>query len=139
MSAIQQINMDKRLFSCGVFIDLKKAFDTIDPNILLHKLEYYGFCGKINRWFLSYLQDRTQTTQIGPHVFSRIDVTYGVPQGSVLQSWSKDFGTPVKFNRKVENLLYLLPSLYEQHVFFFRCRFRFPPFPQTILKHSCDR
>ena len=38
-----QTNMDKRLFSCGVFIDLKKA---VDHNTFLHKLEYYGFRGR---------------------------------------------------------------------------------------------
>ena len=60
-----QTNMDKRLFSCGVFIDLKKAFDTVDHKILLHKLNHFGFRGVINKWFSSYLQGRTQTTQIG--------------------------------------------------------------------------
>ena len=54
--------MDKRLFSCGVFIDLKKAFDTVDHKILLHMLDHYGFRGVINKWFSSYLDGRTQTT-----------------------------------------------------------------------------
>ena len=62
--SVIQTNMDNRLFSCGVFIDLKKAFDTIDHKILLHKLDHYGFRGVINKWFSSYLQGRTQTTQI---------------------------------------------------------------------------
>jgi len=79
-----QTNMDNRLFSCGIFIDLKKAFDTVDHKILLCKLEHYGFRGLINNWFSSYLQGRTQTTQVGQHVSHRNDATCGVPQGSVL-------------------------------------------------------
>ena len=81
-----QSNMDKRLFSCGVFIHcrLKKAFDTVDHAILLDKLNHYSFCGIINDWFSSYLQDRKQTTQVGPHISKRSLTTCGVPQGSVL-------------------------------------------------------
>ena len=79
-----QTNMDQRLFSCGVFIDLKKAFDTVDHKILLHKLDHYGFRGVINKWFSSYLQGRTQTTQIASYISARNDITCGVPQGSVL-------------------------------------------------------
>ena len=74
-----QTNMDNRLFSCGIFIDLKKAFDTVDHKILLHKLDHYGFRGHINSWFSSYLQGRSQTTQIGPHISKRLDSTCGVP------------------------------------------------------------
>ena len=61
-----------------------KAFDTVDHAILLDKLNYYGFRGIKNKWFLSYLQDRTQTTQIGPHISKRVVTPCGVPQGSVL-------------------------------------------------------
>ena len=79
-----QTNMDKKLFSCGVFIDLKKAFDTVNHTILLDKLNYYGFRGIVNQWFSSYLSNRTQTTEIGSHISSKLNINCGVPQGSVL-------------------------------------------------------
>ena len=73
-----QLNFDKKLLSCGTFIDLKKAFDTVDHDILLCKLEHYGMRGIANSWFCSYLKNRQQTTQVGPYNFC------SVPQGSVL-------------------------------------------------------
>ena len=83
VSTIQD-NMGKRLFSCDVFIDLKKAFDTVDHKILLHKLDHYSFRGVINKWFSSYLEGRTQTTQIVSFISKRKNISCGVPQGSVL-------------------------------------------------------
>ena len=60
-----QTNMDKNMYMCGIFIDLQKAFDTVNHSILLQKLQHYGIHGIINDWFSSYLLNRSQTTQIG--------------------------------------------------------------------------
>ena len=57
-------NMDNRKYSCGIFIDLKKAFDTVNHEILLTKLEHYGIRGIINSWFRSYLSDRRHSIEI---------------------------------------------------------------------------
>ena len=77
--------MDKKLYSCGAFIDLQKAFDTVNHSMLLRKLNHYGVRGIINDWFASYLVGRQQITQIGPKNISKNEVVLsGVPQGSVL-------------------------------------------------------
>ena len=52
----------------------------------MHKLDHYGFRGVINKWLSSYLEGRTQTTQIGSFVSKSKNTTCGVPQGSVLGS-----------------------------------------------------
>ena len=87
LDIINQIenNMDNKMYSCGIFIDLKKAFDTVDHLILLQKLDHYGVRGVTNNWFASYLLGRQQTTQIGAKNISKKKVILsGVPQGSVL-------------------------------------------------------
>ena len=68
----------------GVFLDLKKAFDTVDFDILLGKLNHYGFRGITNEWFRNYLKNRTQYVSLGEFESSLKKILCGVPQGSVL-------------------------------------------------------
>ena len=67
-----------------ILLDFAKAFDTVNHEILLAKLHYYGIRGTAHKWFESYLSERMQCTEIG-NVQSKFDyVKCGVPQGSVL-------------------------------------------------------
>ena len=76
--------LDDNEFACGVFLDFKKAFDTINHKILLKKLEHYGVRGHALKWFTSYLTERSQYTNINKMDSQTDDISYGVPQGSVL-------------------------------------------------------
>ena len=75
---------DKKKFACGVFIDLKKAFDTVDHETLLKNLWHYGIRGIANDWFKSYLTNRMQYVSIDGISSDLLKVNFGVPQGSVL-------------------------------------------------------
>ena len=77
-------NLDERNCGIGIFLDLSKAFDTIDHSILLHKLSYYGFRGIIHKWFSSYLANRRQYTVVNGIKSQSKLIAKGVPQGSVL-------------------------------------------------------
>ena len=76
--------LDEGNFACGIFVDLEKAFDTVDHNILLKKLDHYGVRGISNKWFGSYLTDRKQFVSINGFNSNISSITSGVPQGSVL-------------------------------------------------------
>ena len=71
-------------FGCGVFVDLQKAFDTVDHKILLHKLEFYGIRGVCNDWGKSYLSDCKHFVSINGYNSDLMPVIYGVPEGSIL-------------------------------------------------------
>ena len=76
--------MDLKLFTCGIFLDLEKAFNTVNHSILLKKLNHYGFRGIVNDWFSSYLLSRSQVTEIDSNLSTISKISCGVPQGSVL-------------------------------------------------------
>ena len=77
-------SIDNGKFGCGIFIDLKKAFDTVNHKILLTKLEHYGVRGVLLNWFESYLTGRKQFVSYNGETSELKDITCGVPQGSVL-------------------------------------------------------
>jgi hypothetical protein len=87
--------LDNKQLAMGIFLDLSKALDVINHNLLLAKLELYRLRGKIHMWLSSYLTDRTQFVEI-QHVDQNTsnlmsyssalrDITHGVLQGSVLE------------------------------------------------------
>ena len=67
-----------------VFIDLKKAFDTVNHNILIDKLESYGIDGTELQWFKSYMSERTQKVDFVGTLSEKMSIDIGVPQGSIL-------------------------------------------------------
>ena len=86
LSAVDKITqaIDNKEHTIGLFLDLKKAFDTVNLSILLNKLERVGIRGNPLLWFRSYLTQRTQSVKYGNTISTPRVVTTGVPQGSTL-------------------------------------------------------
>ena len=86
LSIVEKIreSLDNKTFSCGVFVDLEKAFDTVNHAILLKKLEHYGIRGPAISWFSSYLSSRKQKVVFDGISSPLLDISCGVPQGSIL-------------------------------------------------------
>ena len=76
--------LDNKRIGCGIFVDLQKAFDTVNHKILLAKLEHYGIRGNVLEWFRSYLSDRLQYVSVNGKRSYPLHINCGVPQGSVL-------------------------------------------------------
>ena len=77
-------DIDERNVSLAIFMDLSKAFDTLDHQILLKKLHNYGITGPALKWFSSYLTGRLQYVEIDGISSDVLPLTTGVPQGSIL-------------------------------------------------------
>ena len=89
LSLINLINkiaesIDRNEVTIGVFLDFSKAFDTLDHEILLNKLEHYGIRGVALDWVKSYLSERLQFVQFNQTFSSKCQIHCGVPQGSIL-------------------------------------------------------
>lgn len=76
--------LDKHKKCMTVFLDLKKAFDTVSLPILVHKLEKIGIRGTALNLFNDYLSDKKQKVKLNSHICGDAMISYGVPQGSVL-------------------------------------------------------
>ena len=86
----------------GIYLDLQKAFDTVNHSILLQKLHHYGIRGTILEWFTSYLYQRKQFTVLQDNYSELKTVRIGVPQGSVLG--------PLLFLIYVNDIQYAVPN-----------------------------
>ena len=76
--------IDNKKFTIGIFLDLSKAFDTVNHEILFTKLEHYGFRGIVLDWMKSYFINRKQFVQYNNHCSDLKEISCGVPQGSIL-------------------------------------------------------
>ena len=76
--------LDNGDYAASVFLDFAKAFDTINHEILIDKLENYGVRGIVKNWFESNLKNRHQIVKIGGTLSDKMQITCGVPQGSIL-------------------------------------------------------
>ena len=77
-------NLNNKLPTLSLFIDFKKAFDTISHKLLINKLSHFNLAKNTITWIENYLTDRSQSTFANGISSSRVTLTYGVPQGSIL-------------------------------------------------------
>ena len=79
-----KLSLDRKNMTCGMFLDLSKAFDTVNHNILIHKLDHYGIRGKALYFLKSYLGNREQYVNLNNFKSNKSSINVGAPQGSVL-------------------------------------------------------
>lgn len=95
-------NIENRIFTLGLFLDFRKAFDSVCHKILLRKLQFYGIRGSALNLIQSYLSSRVQFTMINDIPSSHGLIRTGVPQGSILG--------PILFLVHINDIVNILPS-----------------------------
>ena len=72
---------DNRQYACGVYVDFKKAFDTVNRNILMDKIVHYGVRGTKNNWYKTYLTNRKEQLTVNGQTFEKALIGILVPWG----------------------------------------------------------
>ena len=102
MGELWKLANDKKEIFGALLIDLSKAFDCMSHDLLVAKIDAYGFDDLSTRLIKSYLSNRKQRTKIGSVLSEWLEIKDGVPQGSILG--------PLLFNIYISCLLYTSPS-----------------------------
>lgn len=77
-------NLNNNQHVLGIFLDIKKTFNSINHDILSNKLHYCGIRGVAHKLFSSYLKERVQRVKINNHITNKADIKFLIPQGTVL-------------------------------------------------------
>ena len=105
-------NMDNNRMNLAIFLDLRKAFDTVDHNILIKKLNSYGIVDRTGDWFESYLSNRAQFCTLNGNKSKQRTVTCGIPQGS----WLGPLLFIIYLNHFQNSLQYSRTSIYADDI-----------------------
>ena len=110
MQLIDEISssVDNKEYCAGIFLDLSKAFDTVNHAILINKLGHYGIRGLALKWTCSHLSDRKQYVECNGVASEYLTVKCGVPQGSILGPLLSFYILMISISHQVYLSLYYL-------------------------------
>lgn len=112
---------EKRQLVVSVMMDLSKALDMPNHEILLNKLVIYGICGSPHSWLRSYLSNRIQRTKVNNILSDTVHLNCRVPQGSILGpllflTYTNDISSSISLKRPLSCMLMTVPSYYHTRI-----------------------